>query len=35
MENSDKQFFAAAVVAPLIAWWLFIGRKKYGVKGMK
>lgn len=34
MDTSDKQFFMAAVIAPVIAWWVFIGRKKYGTKGM-
>ncbi len=35
IDSSDKQFFIAAVLAPLAAWWFFIGRKKYSVKGMK
>lgn len=35
MDKSDKQFFAASIVAPLLVWWYFNGRKKYSVKGMK
>jgi hypothetical protein len=35
IESSDKQFFVVAVIAPIVAWWFFIGRKKYSVKGMK
>lgn len=34
MDSSDKQFFVASIVAPIALWWLFQGRKKYGVKGM-
>jgi hypothetical protein len=35
IDSSDKQFFVAAIVAPIAAWWFFVGRKKYSVKGMK
>jgi hypothetical protein len=35
MERADKQFFAATIVAPLIVWWFFTGRNRYGTKGMK
>jgi hypothetical protein len=34
MDSSDKQFIVISIVAPLIAWWLLRGRKKYGMKGM-
>lgn len=34
LDSSDKQFFIASIVVPIILWWLFTGRKKYGVKGM-
>lgn len=35
MDNSDKQFFIASIIAPIVVWWLFRGRKKYSVGGMK
>jgi len=35
MDSSDKQFFIAGILAPVVAWWIFRGRKKYSVKGMK
>ncbi len=35
MDNSDKQFMIASICVPLLLWWLFTGRKKYGTKGMK
>lgn len=35
MENSDKQFFVASVIAPVIVWWIFTGRKRYATGGMK
>lgn len=35
LDKQDKQFFVGAILAPLITWWLFIGRQKYGTKGMK
>jgi hypothetical protein len=35
MQSGDKQWFFSTVVAPIILWWFFIGRKRYGVKGMK
>jgi hypothetical protein len=35
LDKGDKQFFAATVIAPLLVWWYFNGRKKYGTKGMK
>lgn len=35
MQPSDKQFFVASIIAPLLVWWYFTGRKRYSVKGMK
>jgi hypothetical protein len=34
MDKADKQFFAMSIIAPLVAWWILIGRKKYSIKGM-
>lgn len=34
LDSDDKRFFIAAIVVPLILWWVFTGRKKYGTKGM-
>jgi hypothetical protein len=34
MDRSDKATFATAA-ASIFVWWYFIGRKKYGMKGMK
>jgi hypothetical protein len=35
LDNADKQFFVASVLVPLLLWWYFTGRKKYGAKGMR
>lgn len=35
MDTNDKQWLISAIIAPIIVWWLFQGRKKYGTKGMK
>jgi hypothetical protein len=35
MDDSDKKFFVASIVVPIIIWWIMTGRKRYGVKGMK
>jgi len=35
MDTSDKQFFVAGILAPILAWWFFHGRKKYSTGGMK
>lgn len=35
LDNSDKQFFIASILVPLIIWWVFTGRKKYSAKGMR
>lgn len=34
MDNADKQFFVMSILGPLVLWWVLIGRKKYGIKGM-
>jgi hypothetical protein len=34
LDNEDKAYFAGAVLAPIIVWWFYTGRKKYGTKGM-
>jgi hypothetical protein len=34
MDSGDKQFLVGTLIAPVIVWWLFQGRKKYSVKGM-
>jgi hypothetical protein len=35
LDDSDKAYFAGAIIAPIVVWWFFTGRKKYGVRGMK
>jgi len=35
IQDGDKQFLFASIVAPLVLWWIFTGRKRYSVKGMK
>lgn len=35
LDNQDKQFILASIVAPLVIWWFFTGRKKYSTKGMR
>lgn len=35
LDYDDKAFIVGSIVGPLIVWWLFYGKKKYGMKGMK
>ena len=35
LDTEDKKFFLASILVPLIIWWYFTGRKKYGMKGMR
>lgn len=35
LAKEDKAFFAGTVIAPIVVWWLFYGRKRYAMKGMK
>lgn len=36
MDKDDKAFFIGTILAPLIVWWCFYGRKKFGfIKGMR
>ncbi len=35
IDRSDKQFFVASILVPLVIWWVFTGRRKYAAKGMK
>lgn len=35
LDKSDKQFMVATIIAPVVVWWYFSGRRKYGTKGMK
>lgn len=34
MHDSDKQWLVGGVVG-IVVWWIFVGRKRYSVKGMK
>lgn len=35
LDGEDKKFFIASIGVPILIWWIFTGRKKYGVKGMR
>jgi hypothetical protein len=35
LDYDDKAFIAGSILGPLFIWWLFYGRKKYGMKGMR
>jgi len=35
MQDNDKYFFIGSILVPIITWWIFFGRKRYSVKGMK
>jgi hypothetical protein len=35
LDNGDKAFFVGSLIAPIMVWWYFTGRKKYGTKGLK
>lgn len=35
LDKNDKQFFVAAIITPIVLWWIFTGRRKYGMKGMR
>lgn len=34
MDRDDKRMFAG-IAASVVVWWYFVGRRKYGMKGMK
>lgn len=34
MEKKDRYVFLSALL-PIIFWWIYFGRHKYGMKGMK
>jgi hypothetical protein len=35
LDYDDKAFFVGSILGPLLIWWVFYGRKKYGTKGMR
>jgi len=35
LQNGDKAFIVGTVITPIVVWWYFTGRKKYGTKGLK
>lgn len=35
LDTPDRAFFVGTVITPIVVWWLFYGRKKYGMKGMR
>ena len=35
IDNDDKAYLVGTIVAPIVVWWFFFGRKTYGVGGMK
>lgn len=34
LDTNDRYYFLATILVPLVLWWIYIGRRKYGVKGM-
>lgn len=34
LDDTDKRFFIATIIVPVIVWWILTGRRRYGVKGM-
>jgi len=35
LEKNDRYMILSGVVIPLAFWWFYIGRSRYGTKGMK
>ena len=35
MDRSDKYLLISSVFAPLLFWWIYVGRHKYSTKGMR
>lgn len=35
LEKSDRYTLLSGVIIPLMFWWFYIGRERYGMKGMK
>jgi hypothetical protein len=35
LEKGDRYMLLSGVVVPLAFWWYYIGRERYGTKGMK
>lgn len=35
MEKGDRYMILSSIVLPLSFWWIYVGRHKYGTKGLK
>lgn len=35
MQKNDRYMLLSSIVVPITFWWFYIGRHKYGMKGMK
>lgn len=35
LDKGDRSFIVGSIVAPIVIWWFYYGREKYGTKGLK
>lgn len=35
LEEGDRYMLLSSIAIPLAFWWIYMGRKKYGTKGLK
>ncbi len=35
LDKSDRYMLVSSIFVPLVVWWFYIGRTKYGTKGMR
>lgn len=35
IDKNDRYMLLSSMVVPVAFWWFYIGRKKYGTKGLK
>jgi hypothetical protein len=35
IDRGDRYMLLSSMIVPVLFWWFYIGRKKYGTKGMK
>lgn len=35
IDKGDRAFIVGSIIAPIVVWWIYQGRQKYGTKGMR
>lgn len=35
IDKNDRYMLLSSIVVPILFWWFYVGRNKYGTKGMR